>query len=90
MQGLGPTFGRGGLPGSVLLLRLGAPRSELTSELCPRNRQAGGAERIYSGWRRGMASAEYCPLWVCFRAKVTVGSSRLAPWLRARGFEKGR
>lgn len=37
-----------------------------------------------------MASARgYCPpLWVCFRAKVTVGSSRLAPWLRARGFEK--
>ena len=70
MQGLGPTFGRGGLPGSVLLLRLGAPRSELTSELCPRNRQAGGAERIYSGWRRGMAFAEYCPLWICFRAKA--------------------
>ena len=64
MQGLGATFGRSGLPGSVPLLRLGAPRSELTSELCPRDPQAGGAELACSGWRRGVASAEYCPLWV--------------------------
>lgn len=88
-RGLAPTLGRDGLPRSVPLLRLGAPRSELTSELCPRNRQAGGAERTCPGWRRGMTSAEHCPLWVCFRAKVTVGSSGLAPWLRARGLEKG-
>ena len=35
-----------------------------------------------------MASAEHCPLWVCFRSKVTVGSSRLAPWCVHAGLRR--